>query len=847
MGPLFAVLRRLPLLAVLALTISLNIRAEAQASCALSTTNLSVTICTPANGATVGTTFHVNGGATDSTPVQYMQIYVQYKLYATQFHPWIDATITVPAGTNQNLTVQSRDTNGVFVKKTYFINVQGTPAYAISPLNPTLSEGGTLQFTANAASTWSASCGSISASGLFTAPLVQQACTVTGMATDGSGHTASTSVNITSPITISPAGATTVVNQTQQFSANVAVNWTASCGTISSAGLFTAPATAGSCTITATASSGTPYTAMANDTVTTGVPSGINYTTWKNDNARDGVNSQETILTPTNVNANSFGQIFSTPTDGYVWAQPLYMSGVTIGGAKHNVVYAATSNDSVYAIDGDKGQQLWKVNLLPSGETPVNGSVVLSTMAVLGITGTPVIDPASGTIYLVAESVTSAGVYYHRLHALDITTGAERFGGPTVITTGAGWLPKTHFQRPGLLLANGTIYIAFGSNGDTDPYHGWVFAYSASTLNQVAVWNVTPGGNRGAIWMSGSGIAADASGDLFLTTSNGDWSGATEYGQSAVRLSPTLGVMDYFTPVAHTVETNDDQDLGSGGVLLLPDNTSAHPHEEILCSKLNTIYVLDRDHMGELGSTTDNVVQQVTNQIGSTTGEQPGDRCFSTPAFWNNNVYFIGSNDSLKQFSFNPATGLMSTTPIYKDTFEYLFPGGQPVVSSNGTSNGILWAIDRSTGTLRAYNANNVSNVYYVSPKLGTGIKFSVPTVVNGHVYVGLQSSVVGMGLTSGDGGGNCPLPASPGVNVCSPTPGGSYSSPVPVSAAGKPANGTLARMEIWVDGTKIGNYYTNELSTTVPLAVGSHGMTIIEDDSTGGYIKSSVISITVH
>lgn len=839
-------LRRSSFLALSVFTLCLTVQSFAQATCTLSSTNRALTICTPANGATVGTTFHVNAGTTDSLAIQYIEVYVANVRYAIQHQNFLEATITVPAGTKVNLTVQAHDTGGVTFKQTYLINVSAGSTYSISPQNPTVSEGATQQFTGSVASTWATTCGSISSSGLFTAPLSQPACKVTGTASDGSGPTASTNVNVSSPISISPTGATTAVNQAQQFSANVAVTWAASCGSISSSGLFTAPATAGSCTITATASSGTPYTAKASDTVTSSTPSAANYTTWKNDNARDGLQSKETILTPANVNASSFGQIFSAPVDGRLWAQPLYMSGVTIGGAKHNVVYVATANDSIYAIDGDTGAQLWKVSLLGSGEKPASATTLHSSVQpIIGITGTPVIDPATGTLYAVTQSGTTSGTYNHRLHALNITNGSERFGAPIVINTG-GWSSSQHLQRPGLLLANGTIYIAFSSNEDIDPYHGWVFAYSADSMNQVAVWNVTPGGSEGGIWMGGGGIAADAGGDLYLTTGNGDWSGATEYGQSAVRLSPTLGVVDYFTPIAHVTESNGDKDLGSGGVLLLPANTSAHPNEAVICSKLDIIYVLDLDHMGEIGSSTDDVVQQVNGQLGANSGTQYTDRCFSTPAFWNNNLYFIANNDAVKQFSFNPSTGLMSSTPIHKDTFAYLFPGGQPVVSSNGNNNGIVWAIDWTTGTLRAYDATNVSNVLYVSPKLGTGIKFTTPTVVNGHVYVGLGNNVVvGMGLKSG--GTTCTPPSSPGVSVCAPVQGGSYSSPVTVSAAGTPANGTLNHMELWIDGAKISNYFSNQINTSVPLSVGSHALTVVEDDSTGAYIKSNVVTITVH
>jgi PQQ-like domain len=828
-----------------AFTLSLTGKINAQATCTLNKTDHTITICTPADGATVSTTFHVNAGITSAVPIQYVEVYVHNVRYAIQHQNFLDANITVPAGASQNLTVQAIDQNGTWIYKTIHVNVAASATYTISPLNPTVSEGGTKQFSASKASTWAATCGSISSSGLFTAPLSQPACKVTGTATDGSGNTASTSVSITSPITISPSGATTVVGKTQQFTANVAVSWAASCGSISGAGLFTAPASPNTCTITATAASGTAYTAKATDTVVSSTTTAVNYTTWKFDNARDGLNSKETMLTPANVNSTNFGQIWSATLDARVWAQPLYMNGVTIGTAKHNVVYVATAYDTVYAIDGDSGAQLWKKGLLPTGETPASATTLHSSVQpIIGITGTPVIDPATGTLYAVTQSGNTSGQYFHRLHALSITTGAEKFGGPVVINT-ASWNSSQHLQRPGLLLANGNVYIAFSGNEDIDPYHGWVFAYAAGTLAQVAVWNDTPNGNEGGIWMGAAGISADSSGNLFLTTGNGSWNGSTQFGQSAVKLNPMLSVTDYFTPFDYVKQSAGDKDIGSGGVLLLPNSTGTYPHEAVVCSKLNVIQVLNRDNLGKMGGTTDHVIQQVTGQLGATSGTQYTDRCFTTAAFWNNNLYFIGNNDGVKQFSFNPSTGLMSTTPIHKDTFAYLFPGGQAVVSSNGNTNGIVWAIDWTTGTLRAYNATDVSKVLYVSPKLGTGIKFTAATVVNGHVYVGLGSKVVGMGLKTSTT--TCSAPTSAGVHVCAPVNGGTYSSPLRVSAAGKAASGSVARMELWIDGKKINNYFSSQINTSVAVASGAHYVEVVEVDSTGAYLKSGLINITIN
>lgn len=835
------VLRRSCLLALCVLTLSIAALAAPRAECTLSTQNRTVTICTPANGATVSTTFHVNAGATDSSTVKYMQVYVENKLYGTQYTNVFDAMITVPAGSHQNLVVQARDATG-FMKTTYHINVVASSPFTLSPLDPTVSEGGTQQFTASAAATWKSSCGSITSAGLFTAPLSQTSCTITATATDGSGHTATTNADIASPITISPNGATTVAGATQQFTASESVSWSASCGSITPAGLFTAPATAGACTITATASSGTLYSASVIDTVTA-APASTNYTTWKNDNARDGLQSNETSLTPSNVNASTFGRIFSFTTDDAVWAQTLYMTGVSVQGVVHNVVYAATANDSVYAVDAENGTQLWKVNLLGKGETQGDGTKLHSSLPKIGITGTPVIDSTTGAIYLVSFSCNSSGTCFHRLHALDVSSGEEKFGGPAVITS-SGFDSSQHLQRPGLLLANGNVYIAFGSNDDILPYHGWVFAYRASTLAQVAVWNDTPNGTAGGIWMGASGIPADASGNLFFSTGNGDWEANSEYGESVVELSYTLTVLDYFTPYDDATQSAGDKDLGSGGVLLLPTSSGTYPHEAISCSKLNRIYVLNRDALGQHNSSTDDVIQTVTGQLGATSGLQYTDRCFSTPAFWNNNLYFIGNNDSLKQFTFNPNTGLMGTTPIHKDTFAYLFPGGQPVVSAHGNNDAIVWAVDWTTGTLHAYDATNVSKVLYVSPALGTGIKFTVPTVANGHVYVGMVDKVVGLGLLPS--GGSCTPPASPGAVICSPAQGSTENSPVAITAAGTGASGTVNHMELWIDGKKINNYFSNQLSTSVALAAGSHAITAVEVDSTGAYLKSTPVTVTV-
>ena len=818
----------------------------ATAQCTLSHTNQTITICTPSNGATVQTTFHVNAGATDTSSIQYIQLWINSQLFLTQKSSVFDATVTLPAGNNTRFVLQAKDAAGTIFKTVYSINVVAGTPLSISPLNPTVNEGDSLQFTATAAATWSSTCGNIDTSGNFTAPFSQPSCKVTATATDGSGQTATTNVTVSTPITITPANTDTVVGATQQFNANSDVTWSASCGSIDNTGLFTAPSSPATCTITATASSGSPYTATATDNVTPNnpPPSGMNYTTWKNDNLRDGLQPRETVLTPSNVNSSTFGQIFSFPVDGNVWGQPLFMGGLTINSATHNVLYVTTANDTVYALDGDTGTQLWKNNLLPSGETYVSGGVIHSTIGKVGITGTPVMDPNSNTLYVVTYSQDSTPNYYHRLHALSLIDGSEKFGGPVLIAS-TGFSSKQQLQRPGLLLANGNIYIAFGSQGDHAPWHGWIFSYDAGSLNQLNVWNSTVEADAGGIWMAGQGLAADSSGNLFFATGNGDWNGSTQLGQSVLKLDPTLAVLDYFTPFDHVKESSGDKDLGSGGVLLVPTLSGSNPHIAVSCSKLNSIYVINRDNLGQIGSSGDDALQRVDGQLGGTTGTQTGDKCFSTPTFWNNNLYFIGNNDSLKQFTLDPSSGLMSTTPVHKDTFAYLFPGGQPVISSNGNNNAIVWAVDYKTATLRAYDATNVSNVLYVSPSLGSGIKWAVPTVINGHVYVGVQNKVVAMGPIQGQTGG-CSPPPSPGAIICTPANGSTNSSPLTVQGAGTPASGSLARLELWIDGKKVNNFYSNTLKASVSLATGTHTVTIVEVDSTGGNLKSPKISVNI-
>lgn len=612
--------------------------------------------------------------------------------------------------------------------------------FTIAPLNPSVAANATQQFTASAAVSWTASCGSIgSASGLFTAPATAGACTIMATATDGSGHTTSTTASITAgQFSVTPSSVALHGIAQQQFSASFAATWSTSCGGITSTGLFTAPDAAGTCTITATATSDPTKTATATAAVTL-----VNYTMWKNGIGGTGVQADELLLTPASVSSGKFGLRWSASVDAGIWNQPLYLNAVSIGGTPRNLLFVTTSNDSVYAFDADSGAQIWKRTFLSTGVTAVNGSSVgISTQT--GILGTPAIDPKTLTLYVVAETSENNATYFpHRLHALDVTTGNEKFGGPVLVSDPA--LPPVYkFQRPGLLLVNGNVYIAFGSIEDRDPYHGLLFAFDQTTLAKKAVFNVTPSGSEGGIWMSAAAPSADSAGNIYISTGNGTIDGTNNFGESIVKLSPQLQELDYFTPFDYQTLNTNDLDLGSGNVLVVPDQTGQHPHELIVCGKPTPIYLLNRDSLGSRGASSDNVLQRLDHQLGGSGNiRDSGQPCYNSPAMWQQNVYFVANHDVMKMFTLDASTGLLSTSPVSKGAFTYNWPGADPAISSHGNSNGIVWTIDMSTGTLRANDAVDVSKVLFVSPNLGTAIRWIPPTVANGHVYVALNGKVV--------------------------------------------------------------------------------------------------------
>jgi hypothetical protein len=586
------------------------------------------------------------------------------------------------------------------------------------------------------------------------------------------------------------------------------VKWTATAGSFkshsTSSAVYVAPASAGVVTVTATSVADATKSALAG----IGVTDLKGVITYHNDLSRTGVNAQEDALTTSNVTTATFGKIFSCAVDAAVYAQPLWVANLTISGGTHNVIFVATQHNTVYAFDADASPcaTYWQTSangvnsLMPPGETWVTSADEAGCALVIpdiGILGTPVIDPATGTIYLVTNTKTTSGAPFHqRLHALDIATGNEKFGGPTEIAavvsgTGAGssagqvsFDPKLNNQRPALLLQNGHVFISWASYCDFAPYHGWLMAYNATSLLQETVFNVSPNSFAGGIWMSGNGPAADSSGNIYLATGNGTWNGTDAFGDSILKFQAltatpaSLTVLDYFTPHDQSSLDTKDVDLGSGGVMLLPDPSgiSGHPHLLVQADKRGNIYLVDRDNMGHFCSTcTTSDTQIVQTVSGALTG------LWGSPTYWNGTMYF-GETDAtrnlkyMKAFSFGPTgPNFLSTSPTSTtaSTYAYTYPGATTSVSTDGNANAIVWAIDSSAfGTiegitraagpaiLHAFDANDLAKELWNSSQApgnrdtaGNSVKFTVPTVANGKIYIGTRGNddTLGNGTTLGE------------------------------------------------------------------------------------------------
>lgn len=486
----------------------------------------------------------------------------------------------------------------------------------------------------------------------------------------------------------------------------------------------------------------------------------VSVLTYHNDLARTGQNPNETVLTPASVSSGRFGRLFSDTVDGAVYAQPLYLPGVVVPKKGiHNMVFVATEHDSVYAFDADNdlGAPLWQVSFLdPGGGVTTASATDLECGSItpeVGITATPVIDPASGTLYVVAMTEqASTGLYEHWLHALDVATGAERPGSPVEIqasTPGQGdgnttvqfkpWLSK---ERAGLLLLNGVVYTSWSSQCDTGNYHGWIIGYNASTLEQTSVYVDTPDWNAGAFWQGGAAPAADANGNLYAVSANGTFDanrGGRDLAESILKLATAngLSLADYFTPYNADDLSNKDLDLGSSGALLLPDSDGSHlhPHLLVIGSKPGTIYLLDRDQLGHFHTGADTqIVQSLDNAAGP---------LFGMPAYFNHRVYFSAAHDQVKAFSVH--NGRLSELPVSMSDDTFALLGTVPSISSHGLATGILWTIDPA-GALHAYDAADLSRELYQG-RAGSFVKFSTPTIANGKVYVGTANSVAILGL----------------------------------------------------------------------------------------------------
>lgn len=697
----------------------------------------------------------------------------------------------------------------------------GPPAIRVilTPGQATISTMETQQFSAtvanssNSAVTWKvdnieggdASVGRISSSGLYSPPstIGTHTITATSVQDPSKSGNASVVVNLAVTVTVAPANASISTSQTQQFTAtvrnatNTQVTWkvddieggNAQVGLISPSGLYSPPPTAGTHVITATSVEAPARGASAR--VTVKFLSGV--LTHRNDNARTGQNLQETVLTPENVNATRFGKLASLYVDGFVYAQPLYVANVSIGGQLRNVLYVATEHNSVYAFDTDNlgAGPLWHVSFIdpangittvpyqdtasPPGYTgpgPVLPGGCTDLTPEIGITGTPVIDPATDTLFVVAKTkeVNGASIAYeHRLHALDLATGASRPGsgralrasvpGTTEPNDGNGrveFRALRQNQRSALLLNNNVISIAFSSHCVIRPYQGWVLSYDSRSLEQIGAFNVAPNNpkGKGGIWHSGGGPAADAAGNVYVMTGDGPFDaamGGTSYSNSVVKLANgSLTVSDYFTPFNYQELENSNADMSAGGPLLLPDQAGSVPLMLSL-GKQGVAYLLNRDNLGRYQPGSDSQVVQsfVWGQCGA-----PRCLVYSTPAYFDNKLYMAAVGDRLRAYSLS--NGRVAPTSVQSpNTFPW--PGSSPVISANGSNNGIVWALQTNgsgqSAVLHAYAANDVSQQLYSSNENpardnpGAAVKFTLPTVANGRVYIGSQYQVSVFGL----------------------------------------------------------------------------------------------------
>ena len=597
-------------------------------------------------------------------------------------------------------------------------------------------------------------------------------------------------------VTVHPRNAPVTSMVTQQFNAtvtgtgNTTVTWYVdgiqggndNVGTIDTTGLYTPPSNFTVGTHTVKAASQQNPKKYGNATVYLVGLAGV-YTN-KYDNFRDGQNLQETVLTPENVNTKTFGKLFSYPVDGMVVAQPLYVANVYLANPQngspgyYNVVYLVSENDSVFAYDasGTVSGALWQDSFInPPTVTPVPGDCI-DANGQWGMTADPVIDPNTNTIYVEARTLENAtgcdGTYVHRLHALDITSGLEKFGGPVVIQasvpgTGVGsqngtlpFSPQWENSRPGLLESqsaqdtNPVIYIGAASLNDIEPYHGWVLGFDSQTLALKYVFCTTPDGAAGGVWQMGSGLAADTDGNIFLQTGNGTFDNLTDFGESVLELTPNNGSLvmtDYYTPDNNHFLTSNDWDVSSGGILILPDQPGNYPHLAIGGGKEGTIYVLDRDNLGGYSPSGNNIVQYIVGAIKPSVPKQaPFYGIWNASSYFNGNVYIFGEWDYPKMFTMS--NGLLPTTATSTGTI--IMGGPVANISANGTNDAIVWLLQTDAAVMRAYNPSDLTQEYYdtnLKPNRDKIPGKRTPRVsllvANGRVYVLSDSKLIAYGL----------------------------------------------------------------------------------------------------
>lgn len=516
-------------------------------------------------------------------------------------------------------------------------------------------------------------------------------------------------------------------------------------------------------------------------------------TTYKNDNSRTGLYDSGGKLTPDNVTSSKFGKIFSVPVDGQVYAQPLYMPWVkNIHGGTHNVIYVATESNSLYAIDADNGSVLWQrpdpatdKPLAPVPFTAVgNPGGCTDLQPTIGITGTPVIELETNTIFFITKEMGTPIVQH--LHAVDLSTGREKFGGPVKITASVrghgdgnvnsdiAFNARDQLNRPGLTLSNGYIIVAWGGHCDAKAYHGWVMAFDAKTLKREAVFMTTPNGSKAGVWMAGDGIAVDSAGYLYLVTGNGDYDGASsnDYGDSIVKLSlvkNSFKIVDWFTPGVQLSLNKNDDDLGSGGLILLPDLPDSVKHKHLLAQmgKDEIIRLVDRDNMGKFCGSDNCPDTQIVQEIHNVTdaAEDDAGGIWGSPTYWNGTVYWAGglSADAVKGWALNATdnTALLSASPTLSTSVKFSNYSSAPVISADGNANGILWILDNSgyyhnhgPQVLYAFDASDLGKMLYNSGQAVQGrdtgapaVKFVVPMIANGKVYAGGDKAVTAWGL----------------------------------------------------------------------------------------------------